>query len=500
MALPSPVAQLNDPALVPPTRPEQGALALTSVADLPLASLPGAPSGGPTSALARDGLVRKHVNTIALMPTERRIGLLTRKLFNVLLRLAQQQGEVETYRAPLREIINLARFDSKDYQLLKRTLRQMISTVVEWQSPTDREFARWEACGLVAGVALTKPPEAGGAVILEWSYAPQIRTQLLSPERYARLSLELMTRLRSHTALALYEICARYIDNPSHLTARQPWRWWKPVLTGQPDQPDSKAKAEYRYFKRDVLLPAIAEVNALTDIVVTGPIEAKGPDNKTITTIQFEVRRREEGGSANDASVRRAPAVELVDLPVLGYAIRSGLTQTEAERLLEQHGAERLRAAVDQLIARQNAPGSSLPRIGQPARWVGAVLDAEAKRSPPAGDWNAKRIGQGVAPSREARWREEWIKRRYRDARELFLEHSAEERAAWLARYRERLVAQRSVLVKRLDRDGWEHPMVRADFLREFGQTMIGPHWDQPSAEDILALAAEVGDALDAQR
>ena len=44
----------------------------------------------------RDGVVRKHVNTIALMPTDRRIGLLTRKLFNVMLRLAQQQGDTET--------------------------------------------------------------------------------------------------------------------------------------------------------------------------------------------------------------------------------------------------------------------------------------------------------------------------------------------------------------------------------------------------------------------
>ncbi|MCA3149549.1 MAG: replication initiation protein, partial [Rhodocyclaceae bacterium] len=280
-----------------------------------------------------DGVVRKHVNTIALMPTERRIGLLTRKLFNVMLRLAQQQGDTETYTAPLRELITLARFDSKDYQLLKRTLRQMISTVVEWQSPTDREFVRWEACGLVSGVSLSKPPEAGGAVILQWSYAPQIRNQLLSPERYARLSLELMTRLRSHTALALYEICARYIDNPSHLTARQPWRWWKPVLTGQPDREDA-AQAQYRYFTRDVLLPAIAEVNALTDIVVVGPIEARGPDNKTITTIQFEVRRREEGGRA-----RSSPPSDLVDLPVLGYAIRNGLSQAEAERLLEQYDA-----------------------------------------------------------------------------------------------------------------------------------------------------------------
>jgi len=443
----------------------------------------------PDRASSRHGVVRKHVNTIALMPTERRIGLLTRKLFNVMLRLAQQQGDTETYSAPLRELITLARFDSKDYQLLRRTLRQMISTVVEWQSPTDREFVRWEACGLVSGVSLSKPPEAGGAVILEWSYAPQIRTQLLSPERYARLSLELMTRLRSHTALALYEICARYIDNPSHLTARQPWRWWKPVLTGQPDRADSH-QAQYRYFKRDVLLPAIAEVNALTDIVVTGPIEARGPDNKTITTIQFEVRRREEGGNAPGT-----PTPELVDLPVIGHAIRNGLTQTEAERLLEQFEAQRLRSAIDQLVQRQAGPGAAgLPPIGQPARWVAAVLEAEQKRAPAPGAWNARRIGQGVAPSREARWREEWIKRRHQEVREMFLEHDPPARAQWLARYREALVLQRSVLVKRLDRDGWEHPMVRADFLRHFAHTMIGEHWDQPSAEDILGLAAEIGD------
>ena len=446
--------------------------------------------GASRSARAdRDGVVRKHVNTIALMPTERRIGLLTRKLFNVMLRLAPQQGDTETYTAPLRELITLARFDSKDYQLLKRTLRQMISTVVEWQSPTDREFVRWEACGLVSGVSLSKPPEAGGAVILQWSYAPQIRNQLLSPERYARLSLELMTRLRSHTALALYEICARYIDNPSHLTARQPWRWWKPVLTGQPDRVDGR-QAQYRYFKRDVLLPAIAEVNALTDIVVAGPIEARGPDNKTITTIQFEVRRREVPDR-----LRSTPAAELVDLPVLGHAIRNGLSQAEAERLLEQYDADRLRAAVDQLVQRQSVPESAgLPRIGQPARWVAAVLEAERKRQPAAGTWNERRIGQGVAPSREARWREEWIKRRYRDVHGMFLEHDEPARADWLARYRESLVAQRSVLVKRLDRDGWEHPMVRADFLRHFARAMIGEQWDQPSAEDILGLAAEIGD------
>ena len=76
----------------------------------------------------------------------------------------------------------------------------------------------------------------------------------------------------------------------------------------------------------------------------------------------------------------------------------------------------------------------------------------------------------------------------------MFLELDEPARAGWLARYRESLVAQRSVLVKRLDRDGWEHPMVRADFLRHFALAMIGEQWDQPSAEDILGLAAEIGD------
>ena len=45
------------------------------------------------------------------------------------------------------------------------------------------------------------------------------------PAVFARLRLEIITQLRSHAGVVLYEICTRYKDVGR--TARQPWRWWR---------------------------------------------------------------------------------------------------------------------------------------------------------------------------------------------------------------------------------------------------------------------------------
>lgn len=434
-------------------------------------------------------VVRKHVNAIAMMPSERKISLLTRKTFNVLLHLAQAQGDQETYVAPLREVIELTRFDSRDYDLLKKTLKQMISTVVEWQSPTEGEFERWDACGLIAGASLTKHKRTG-AITVEWSYAPQLRAQLLSPERYARLSLELMTMLRSHAALALYEICTRYVDNPSHLTARQPWRWWKPVLTGQPENP--KAKSEYRYFKRDVLLPAVAEINAVTDLLIEGPLETKGPDNKTVVDLQFRVQRKARVAvpAGGDAPPRPQP----VDLPLIGSAINLGIRQEDAEKLLEQFGADALRSGLAALERRLEMSA----RVGEvldPARWLKAVLPAEQRKVQRAREASPSPVA-AAAPRRQAKWLEEWLRRRREELRREFSELPEAEQARWVAGYREQLQARRSPLVRRLDASGWSHQMVVADFLKFYAQRTIGDHWDKPGSDELLRLAAEMGDPL----
>ena len=47
---------------------------------------------------------------------------------------------------------------------------------------------------------------------------------------------------------------------------------------------------------------------------------------------------------------------------------------------------------------------------------------------------------------------------------------------------------------KRLQVSGWQHPMVLHEMLRLYGRAAIGEHWDQPSTEDLLAVASALGD------
>ena len=79
--------------------------------------------------------LRKAVEAIAIQPKSGKITLLTRKLFNVLLAVAQQADESgDTYRALLSDIVANAAFDSNDTALVKEHLRRMVSVQVEWST------------------------------------------------------------------------------------------------------------------------------------------------------------------------------------------------------------------------------------------------------------------------------------------------------------------------------------------------------------------------------
>ena len=81
--------------------------------------------------------LRKPVNTLALVPKSQKITSLARKSWNVLLHEAQSQGlDRQTFSAPLSRIIRGVDFESNDHALIKKHLRAMVSTTVEWQSPT----------------------------------------------------------------------------------------------------------------------------------------------------------------------------------------------------------------------------------------------------------------------------------------------------------------------------------------------------------------------------
>ncbi len=312
--------------------------------------------------------LRKAVEAIAIQPKSGKITLLTRKLFNVLLAVAQQADDSgDTYRALLSDIVANSAFDSNDTALVKEHLRRMVSVQVEWSTGTSSQKPgrKWGISTLIADAEILEDPTTR-RVWVEFSFAPKIKKKLLDPVQYARLSLQFQSQLRSSAGLALYEICVRYLTNPSHLTMREPWEWWRPILSGTPDtEAGDEAKREYKYFKRDYLRPAIAEVNAVTNIFVE-LIEHR--EGRRVAEIQFRVSERKQPMLALDEHPN------VFDSTLVDRMVKLGIPLKEAQTLYADSEENRIRAALQ--MTEQRMRSTTLP----PVRSAGALFKDALKK------------------------------------------------------------------------------------------------------------------------
>ena len=426
-----------------------------------------------------DSPLRKPVNTLAIVPTKSsKITVLARKAYNVLLYIAQEQGiDQDVFRAPLQSILRGVDFNSNAREIVKQHLRAMVSTTVEWQSPTAGEGEAWNVAGLLAHAKVYKQ---SGENWVEWSFAPNIKHELLEPQRFARLRLDVISQLRRHSGVVLYEICARYRD--VGLTARQSWQWWRPVLTGSADT-EGSLKQEYRFFKRDVLKLAVAEVNAVTDLDVE-LIEHKA--GRFISEIQFRVAKKQQ-----EALPLRHPP-QPVDLSQVVRAVAAGLRAEAAETLIHAHGNDAMTAGLDALAKRA---ASEFPEpLRDPHRYLRALLESrslsEAKKVAAAAEAAPAKQRVAAAAAVEG-WTSEWVNRRRADAVAEFEALPLATQAEWVDKLRVHL-AERGAhpsVRKRLESHGWTHQLVAGELIRFFK----GAGWDKPDAQDLLAIAAEQG-------
>ncbi|RYF00283.1 MAG: hypothetical protein EOO77_34270, partial [Oxalobacteraceae bacterium] len=160
---------------------------------------------------------RKPHEMIVMVPRSARVTLTARRIYTVLLHVSQTRMlAMETmpladfmFEAPLIAILRTTGSDGTDRTAAKRYLSEMRSLEVDWESTAPGDGVKWRGFSMLSEVALEV---RRGETWVSWSFPPSIMSALRDPQRWARIDLDVLTRLSTYAAIALYEICVRYRD------------------------------------------------------------------------------------------------------------------------------------------------------------------------------------------------------------------------------------------------------------------------------------------------
>lgn len=296
-------------------------------------------------------LVRKANPAIAIRPTSGKLTLVSRRIYNLLLYHAQQHAkDCDEYTLPLAQVVGNVS-SSENTEAIKKRLREMASTTIEWNSSTTDDLAdqEWNIASLLA--AKITPARKGRPMMLTWSYAPSVRRELIEPKQYTRLLLQLTSRMTLYSAAVLLEIGFQYLSSPGQLTMRQPVDWWAAVLRGQP----LSRPVDYRFFKRDTLTPGLREVNEVQSEFELDLIEHR--NGRKVVELQFKVIRRcadaaaEHANSVDNLANNGTPdATDMLSKPLnlelLESLMSLGLNEHDADLLVSRHDNDRVTRAV----------------------------------------------------------------------------------------------------------------------------------------------------------
>ena len=408
-----------------------------------------------------DQSVAKANEAIAIRPKRGKLTLLSRRIYNVFLYHAQQQGvEKPSYSILLSELIDDARFRSNNTELLKSHIRDMQATTIEWHTSSG-QARQWISTQLLGPVIIDEPGR-GQACTITWSYPEPIRERLVKPAQYTRVLLEISSQMRSYAALVLYELGARYLTSPGRLTMREDVIWWASVLTGRSDI----TSVDYRILHRDTIKKALAELNTLCEDFRLEVVEHKR--GRKVEELQFRVLPKP---LASLASLRDS-VKNVFDLELVERVTTIGFKRGDAQDLYAMTDERALRTAVEHV--EQRMKNTTLPPLNSPAAYLRDALKkqyaGEGEGGKPTADATAP---QPSMDERLQRLQEEWQHHQSSQAKSLFDEMPEADRAAHVARFEhDRLGELASPIAKAWRRDGVMSRIAASSFFRWLASSM----------------------------
>jgi Initiator Replication protein len=272
--------------------------------------------------------LKKHIGTVHIAAP---LSLLQRKAFSVLLfnaypKLASQR----THSVSTEVLCELLGYGSNDVLTLRRALRALVTTPIEW---VGADSDRWAVTTFLSYFEIS-----GG--MCHYRYDEFLAEKLYHPEVYARINLGVLQKFECKYAIALYENCARYRPNGGFSGGTPEWSLDEfRLIMGVRDVP---LYGEFKRINAKIIQPALKEINVYSDIILTPVLRREG---RSFVGIRFDVK---DNPQMSFSFVAEGPAKDPKEVPgVIKMCDRYGVPEGVALAWLNGYGQERFQEVLD---------------------------------------------------------------------------------------------------------------------------------------------------------
>jgi Initiator Replication protein len=288
---------------------------------------------------------KKAVSAVHMAPKEGPMTIQQYRMFDALLKHAHDQYKVDPTRiwytisiGDLSKKLGLENSRNRTY--IKEIINELVTFGVNWDYLAGLNRGEWNSSALLAGAKISK----GG--MLSFQYADNLRELFMNPEIWAWIDFRIMNRLTKAVSPPVYQNVLRYagIGKTPVLSVDV----WRDLIVGMDWRKGSYA--EYKEFKRGVLLKALDEINAKSDHIFE-LIEIK--DGRAVSALQFLVKEKV-----------KQEVIEPADLEVIASVKKLDVPYSEARKLLAKFGTDAVTEAVryvEQRMTSKLAPIENVP-------------------------------------------------------------------------------------------------------------------------------------------
>ena len=267
-------------------------------------------------------VLKKHVSAIHAVAD---LSALQRKLVNALL-LHAYDGLLtqKNHVISIGLLCEMIGFESKNVSHLKKALVGIMETVMEFDVMDDDGESAWEAMSLLTYVKI-KNGEC------TYRYEQSLAEKLHHPEIYSKINLNVLRNMRSSHALVLYENCLRYVAI-GHTPV------WDLDLFRKLMAVQDRYK-EFKFLKRDVIVPAMKEINSISNIQVEMRTVQSG---RSVTALQFLVKYNPQM-----ALLDMEEEDEISSSEAYKSLLEQGISKTLARSWVVEYGEEHVLDKID---------------------------------------------------------------------------------------------------------------------------------------------------------